>query len=153
MLSVVIPTLNEAKYLPGVLASLKKQTFADFEVIVADAASTDGTREIALGHGCHVVQGGTISQGRNAGARRARGKYLLFLDADVTVAPDFLEELMFKVRKKNWMWLQVLLPRTVESCLIDSWCGPATGGTLPFNAFTHMLRVSISLPVNHYMIK
>jgi glycosyltransferase involved in cell wall biosynthesis len=101
MLSVVIPALNEGKYLPNLLAALEKQTFTDFEIIVADANSTDETREIAWGHGCKVVQGGKISVGRNAGARQARGEYLVFLDADVTVPPNFLEELRRKVQEKK----------------------------------------------------
>jgi GT2 family glycosyltransferase len=47
------------------------------------------------------VAGGRIAQGRNAGARHAQGEYVLFLDADVTVAPSFLEELLKKIVRKN----------------------------------------------------
>jgi glycosyltransferase involved in cell wall biosynthesis len=101
MLSIVIPTLNEEKYLPHLLQSLEQQTFTDFEIIVADANSRDTTREIAMHHGCQVVAGGRIAQGRNAGTRRARGEYILFLDADVTVTPFFLDDLMHQVLKKN----------------------------------------------------
>lgn len=57
-ISIVIPTLNEAAYLSTLLDSLKTQTFRGFEIIVADANSTDRTREIALEHGARVVQGG-----------------------------------------------------------------------------------------------
>jgi glycosyltransferase involved in cell wall biosynthesis len=101
MLSIVIPTLNEEKYLPHLLQSLQRQTFIDFEIIVADANSLDTTREIAAHHGCQVVTGGRIAQGRNAGARQAQGEYILFLDADVTVAPSFLNDLMRQVLKKH----------------------------------------------------
>jgi glycosyltransferase involved in cell wall biosynthesis len=97
MVSIVIPTLNEEKYLPQLLQSLEQQTFTDYEIIVADADSTDETREIAAHYGCQVVPGGKIAWGRNAGARRARGEYLMFLDADVTVPPTFLENLMRRV--------------------------------------------------------
>jgi glycosyltransferase involved in cell wall biosynthesis len=101
MLTIVIPTLNEEKYLPHLLKSLEQQTWKNLEIIVADANSQDATRNIAAQYGCQVVAGGRIAQGRNAGARRARGEYILFLDADVTVPPDFLVDLMAQVRKKK----------------------------------------------------
>jgi glycosyltransferase involved in cell wall biosynthesis len=101
LISIVVPTLNEEKYLPRLLQSLRQQTCTDFEVIVADAESGDATRTMAIEYGCRVVPGGRIAQGRNAGARQARGEYLLFLDADVTVAPTFLEELMRQVRRRQ----------------------------------------------------
>jgi len=101
MLSIVIPTLNEEKYLPQLLRSLKKQTFKDFEIIVADANSQDATREIARRYGCQVVMGGRIAPGRNAGARQARGEFILFLDADVTLVPSFLEHLESKVGEEK----------------------------------------------------
>lgn len=101
MLSIVIPTLNEEKYLPHLLRSLERQTLKDFEVIVADADSQDATQEIAARHGCRLVPGGRIARGRNAGARQARGEFLLFLDADATVAPTFLADLMRQVWKQR----------------------------------------------------
>jgi glycosyltransferase involved in cell wall biosynthesis len=101
VLSIVIPTLNEEKYLPHLLGSLENQTYKDFEILVADANSRDATRHIAAGHGCQIVGGGRIAQGRNAGARQAHGDYLLFLDADVMVVPSFLEELISQILRKN----------------------------------------------------
>jgi glycosyltransferase involved in cell wall biosynthesis len=97
MLSVVIPTLNEEKYLPWLLHALRQQAYPH-EIIIADANSSDHTRTVALRHGCRLVPGGRPAQGRNAGARWARGDYLLFLDADVTVGPTFLQDLMDQVR-------------------------------------------------------
>ena len=90
-ISIVIPTLNEAAYLPILLDSLKAQTFRDFEIIVADANSTDRTCEIAQDYGARVVQGGMPAIGRNNGAREARGEFLFFFDADVRLPPDFLQ--------------------------------------------------------------
>jgi glycosyltransferase involved in cell wall biosynthesis len=101
VLSIVIPTLNEEKYLPNLLGSLEHQSFSDFEILVADANSQDGTRHIAAEHGCCLVDGGRIAQGRNAGARHAQGEYVLFLDADVTLTPSFLEELLCKINEKK----------------------------------------------------
>jgi glycosyltransferase involved in cell wall biosynthesis len=55
MLSIIIPTFNEERFLPYLLKSLKEQTFNDFEVIVADNNSTDATRSITLKSGARVV--------------------------------------------------------------------------------------------------
>jgi glycosyltransferase involved in cell wall biosynthesis len=89
--SVVVPTFNEADHLPGLLEALAAQTQRPHEGIVADASSTDGTPEMARRAGCRVVRGGLPAAGRNAGAAVAEGELLLFLDADVRPAPDFLE--------------------------------------------------------------
>jgi glycosyltransferase involved in cell wall biosynthesis len=101
MLSVVIPTLNEEKYLPLLLGSLAEQTYRNFEVIVADAGSKDSTRDIASSAGCRVIQGGMPGKGRNEGARVANGEWLLFLDADVILQPHFLKALTDEVQAKR----------------------------------------------------
>jgi glycosyltransferase involved in cell wall biosynthesis len=84
-LTVIIPALNEAAALPALLDSLRRQTVRPDAVIVADAHSTDGTREVAVAHGASVVDGGMPGAGRNAGARAAETDLLLFLDADVAL--------------------------------------------------------------------
>jgi len=88
MISVVIPALNEERALPETLARLFSQA-GDYEVIVVDGGSTDGTRGIAEGYGdVRFLQApkGRASQ-MNAGAARARGEWLLFLHAD-TLLPE-----------------------------------------------------------------
>lgn len=100
-LSIIIPTLNEENFLPKLLQCLKQQTFTDFEVIVSDAQSKDATRKIAQDFGAQVVEGGKISIGRNAGAKIAKGDYLVFIDADCEFGPDFLEDCMNTVQDKN----------------------------------------------------
>ena len=93
MLSIVIPTKNEEEYLPILLKSIRHQTLQPKEIIVADAWSTDHTRQIAESFGANVVDGGMPGPGRNRGARVATGEYLLFLDADVQLTdPQFLEK-------------------------------------------------------------
>jgi len=88
--SVIIPTLDEERLLPGLLDDLSRQSCRDFEVIVADGRSRDRTRRIAREAGCTVVDGGFPGAGRNAGARASRGELLLFLDADVRIGPGFV---------------------------------------------------------------
>jgi rSAM/selenodomain-associated transferase 2 len=82
-LSVVIPTLNAATTLPGVLAGL-----AGAEIVVADGGSSDATRALARAAGAHVIE---VPRGRGmqlrAGAEAASGTWLLFLHAD-TILDD-----------------------------------------------------------------
>ncbi len=96
MLSVVIPTKNEEGSLPGLLASLKRQTLQPAEVIVADARSTDGTRAVAEAGGARVVEGGLPGVGRNRGAAAASSPLILFLDADVELREDDMLERMVR---------------------------------------------------------
>lgn len=90
-LSIIIPTYNEEKYLPKLIQSIKDQNFSDYEIIVADAQSSDDTRKIAESFGCKVIEGGSPAVGRNSGAKTALGEYLLFLDADVILTEGYLE--------------------------------------------------------------
>ncbi|OIO52144.1 glycosyl transferase family 2 [Candidatus Uhrbacteria bacterium CG_4_10_14_0_8_um_filter_58_22] len=102
MLSIVIPTYNEEKYLPFLLRSIRAQTDRDCEIIVADNRSTDRTREIAGQFGAQVVDGGMPSGGRNRGAAVANGDVVLFLDADVILPdPKFIEDTVAEFRRRG----------------------------------------------------
>jgi len=102
MISIIIPTLNEEKYLPRLLESIKNQDYpGEIEIIVADARSKDKTREIAQSFGCRVVEGGLLSLGRNEGAKVARGELLLFSDSDVVLPKDFLTKAVKAFRDHN----------------------------------------------------
>ena len=101
MISIVIPALNEEKYLPKLLDCIKSQSYTDYEVIVADADSKDSTRKIALKNGCRIVKGGMPAEGRNNGARIAKGNLIVFLDADVQFGKDFLKNSVEEFKKRN----------------------------------------------------
>ena len=91
MVSIIIPSFNEEKYLPKLLNCIKNQTYKDYEIIVADAGSTDNTRNIAKKFGCKLAKGGMPAVGRNNGAKIAKGGILLFLDADSLIDKNFLK--------------------------------------------------------------
>jgi len=88
--SVVIPAFNEEELLPVTLRHLQQSMSKideEAELIVVDNNSSDRTAEIAKQFGAHVVFEAVnqISRARNAGAKAARGKYILFIDADTLV--------------------------------------------------------------------
>lgn len=99
-ISIIIPTLNEEQLLPKLLESIKKQTFTDYEVIVADAGSSDNTVTIAKEYGAVVVPGGLPGVGRNRGAEASKGEFLFFLDADVILPEDFLEKALNEMEEQ-----------------------------------------------------
>lgn len=84
--SVVIPAFNRAALLARTLESVWSQRFTDFEVIVVDDGSTDGTSEFVrnLGGRVQLVTQANLGPGagRNNGARHAHGEYLAFFDSD-----------------------------------------------------------------------
>jgi glycosyltransferase involved in cell wall biosynthesis len=96
--SVVVPVYNGERTLPACLEALKRQSLPpdEFEVIVVDDGSTDGTAGVAERFG--VVYLHQENQGpataRNRGAEQARGEFLLFTDADCEPHEDWLEEML-----------------------------------------------------------
>ncbi|MCB1173628.1 MAG: glycosyltransferase [Leptospiraceae bacterium] len=101
-ISIVIPCLNEARELPNLLDSIRAQSFQNYEIIVADAGSTDNTVELARKAGALVVPGGMPGPGRNRGAEAAQGTWLFFFDADVILPPDFLAQ-AFAELQENYL--------------------------------------------------
>jgi len=95
MVSVIIPSFNRKSDLRKAIQSVREQSYTDHEIIVVDDGSTDGTKEylnqnfpeiIVIRH--ETSQGGSVA--RNAGARRATGEYVAFLDSDDRWLPNHL---------------------------------------------------------------
>ncbi len=98
--SVIIPARNEALTLPLLLQDLQKQSMQPLEVVCVDDDSEDDTASIAAAYGAYVVSAPPRPEGWlgkpwacQTGAMAARGKHLLFLDADVRLAPNALAAL------------------------------------------------------------
>ncbi len=101
-ISVIIPALNEEKYIMHALGGLRRQTFRAFETIVVDGGSADRTRKIASTAARVILERRKgPAAARNAGAKAAKGEILLFLDADTRPVPCLLETYSkaFKDRK------------------------------------------------------
>jgi glycosyltransferase involved in cell wall biosynthesis len=107
--SVVIPAYNEATYIDRLLGDLTWQNSIAFEVIVSDAESKEGTKEVVESFKDKLDIKFTEAPpkgpafGRNQGAKHAVGEWLLFFDADVHIEnPDFIRELVDKTKAKGW---------------------------------------------------
>jgi len=95
--SFIIPAYNEAQLLGSTLSAIGQAAHAlrlTFEVIVVDDASFDCTAEVARACGARVIPVNyrQIAATRNAGAREAAGKWLVFVDADTTISEAVLRE-------------------------------------------------------------
>lgn len=94
-ISIVIPTLNEEKYLPRLLKSIKTQRVTcKIETIIVDSFSSDKTVDLARQFDTTVlIVKSNIAEARNIGGLQAKGKFLLFLDADTVIPQGFLNSL------------------------------------------------------------
>lgn len=107
-ISVVVPTLNEEKYLATCLKSLNNQTIPrkEYEVIVSDGGSSDRTVKIAKQHGARVVvcKKKGISTGINAGIRAAKGDIIAVTHADSICPPWWLSRITGILKKHDMVF-------------------------------------------------
>lgn len=105
--SIIIPTLNEAKYLPKLLGDLTKQSYQDFEVIHVDGQSEDQTVSKAksftkkLDLKTYIVKIRNVSVQRNRGMAAAKGEWLVFFDADNRLPNYFLDGLRYQIARQE----------------------------------------------------
>ena len=101
--SVVVTTKNEEKNIKNCLKSIISQTYKNTEVIVVDNNSTDNTKKIAKKYTDLVFnKGPERSAQRNFGAKKAKGKYFLFLDADMILEQKVIEECVKEVQSSKF---------------------------------------------------
>jgi glycosyltransferase involved in cell wall biosynthesis len=106
--SIIVPAFNEEKELPEALACLneiKRKLAPEWqgEIIVVDNNSSDHTAKIARSHHAIVVfeKENCIARARNAGARSARGKFLIFVDADTRVSARLVRKTLEVMRQSR----------------------------------------------------
>ncbi len=103
-ISVIIPALNEEKYIENTLRAIKNQDYkGSYEIIVADGISTDKTVEIAKKYTNKIirVRKKGIGAGRNAGALHAKGDILLFVDADTIPSANLFSNIVKAFKKRD----------------------------------------------------
>jgi len=157
MISIIIPTLNEEKYLPLLLESIKKQDFFDYEIILADAGSKDKTLEIAVKYNCRIIPGGLPAKGRNEGAKVAKGDVLFFIDADSILPEGFFKNALGEFNDRNLDFASFgLMP--IGSTKINklvfnmfyNWYIYALEKSLPHAAMGILAKRSLFLKLNGY---
>jgi glycosyltransferase involved in cell wall biosynthesis len=101
--SIVVPCFNGGRFLDGLMTSLTRQTFRDFEIVIVDDGSSDPQtlrKLLALSGEATVIR--QMNRGpaaaRNAGIRSARADVIFALDCDDTIEPDFLAETVSLLR-------------------------------------------------------
>jgi len=144
--SIIIPAYNEVVYLPGTIEAIKQamnENSLNGEIIVCNNNSTDATGALAEELGATVVfePYNQISRARNTGARHARGRHLIFVDADTIISAELLNEALHRLQSgqycgggsvveiegrltpavswgvKGWTWLSVKF-RLAAGCFV-----------------------------------
>jgi len=140
--SIIIPTLNEERFVGRILKDIAGQTFNDFEVILVDGSSTDKTREVAASFSqnyqmqVHKVVKRNVSYQRNTGAVKAQGAYLIFLDADTHIRKNFLHKLSVFIKKyKGLLFIPAIFPEKKDSQM-----------KVVFDLINTTIKISQSLP-------
>lgn len=102
LVSVVVTTRNSATTLAACLQSIRAQHYKPTEIVVVDDESTDSTPQIAQTHADLVISfGPERSAQRNRGARLAHGAYFLFIDSDMTLSPDVVDDCLVAVQRTD----------------------------------------------------
>ena len=108
MISVIIPVYNTASVLPQCIESVLRQQYADFELILVDDGSTDGSADVCDDYACRDARVTVIHQpnagpssARNAALDVAQGDYVVFIDSDDVVHSGYLGTLLSEAETHN----------------------------------------------------
>lgn len=107
LISVIIPTYNRRGYIVESVESVLRQSFSDFEILVVDDGSIDGTEEAVRPYADRIrylrQENRGAAAARNRGIREALGRYIAFMDSDDLSAPHHLQALHdFLARNSNF---------------------------------------------------
>ena len=129
LVSIIITTKNEEKNIANCLESIRRQTYPQnlLEVIVVDNDSADQTKQISRKYTAKVFdKGPERSAQRNYGMKMARGKYLMYLDADMILSPTVIEKAVEKLSPVS----NIQCPR-LQSPQATAECGQAVSNIPP----------------------
>lgn len=106
--SVIIPIYNTAQYLEKCISSILKQTYTDFELIAINDGSSDGSEDIIkkfIAVESRIVyrdfNNAGVGASRNRGLDVATGEYVIFIDSDDWVDPDFIKDFVVNIISQN----------------------------------------------------
>ena len=107
MVSIIMPVYNSEKYIEESIKSVLCQSYNDFELIIVDDCSSDGSRKIMQGMAdkddrikvIHLEQNKGVANARNVGMENAAGEYIMFLDSDDIFFPDAVKILVDRMKK------------------------------------------------------
>ena len=110
MVSIVMPTYNAVKYIQGAVESVLRQTYTDWELLIVDDGSTDGTEQmiqnlIKMDERVKLVKNREnigVAETRNRGVELAKGEWIAFLDSDDIWHPNKLQE-QLELYQRNGM--------------------------------------------------
>lgn len=143
--SVCVPTFNGAQYLPETLASIRAQTFSDYEVLIVDDQSTDDTVEIASRFAAtdprvrvirNDTRAGSSARNANRAASHARGEWVKFVYQDDLIAPSCLARLLEAGSRGRlvFSWHAYLFQPDVDASVRDYYTAlPTLEASLPGN--------------------
>lgn len=101
LISIIVPIYQVQDYIVSCLASIRKQTYSNFQVILIDDGSTDLSGKLARSFAdddarfeYHFQENGGVSAALNSALRHVRGEYITFVDPDDQIAPDYLSLLL-----------------------------------------------------------
>lgn len=162
MISVIILSWNRKKEILRTLDDLQRQTYKDFEIVVVDQGSTDGTLEAVASYPVRIIrlhQNFGVPGGRNVGAVNAKGDVLVFLDNDASLSDDALERVvaLFKDKSIGIVGFQILIEST-KMLDLSSWVyqkGKLKDSDKAFYSYTycgcgHAIRKGLFDTVGYY---
>lgn len=142
LLSIIVPCFNQGQYLGQAIESVLGQGGDDFELVVVDDGSTDDTREVAESFVDRITlisqENAGLPAARNRGLAAGRGEWVLFLDSDDYLAPDFIEQ--FRQASSDSPDADLLIGRHQVLNETGALSPPLPQPHIPDDAFHHLLR-------------
>lgn len=139
LVSVIITTRNEEDYIKSCLDAIRNQTYEDIEIILVDSCSKDKTREIAKEYVDKlIIKDSTPSEGRNIGAKYAKGDILLFVDADILLTKNWILQMIRSIKDGDVLLGKLIVRERSKKAWMMS---------LLFYIDSHLLRI-LGIPMS-----